>query len=233
MSNSLHLYRLQKIDSRIKEASNRRAVIQSILDNNDELLTASRRIETAKLSLHHAETALKKSEFETNALRTKLEQSESSLYSGRIHNPKELQDLQKEITLSKRNLANLEDRQLENMLSLESCQAELQNVQKNYDVTHGRVITANSSLKTELDALNKELSSLEAQRHAVLPAIDAENLKLYDILRQKRSGLAVSLVIDNACDTCGSSLPPGFAQSVRTSIHPVFCPLCGRILYSN
>ena len=233
MSNSLNLFRLQKIDSRIKEASSRKAAIQSILDNNDEIQSASKRIEQTQSSLRQAESNLRKSELDASAIRTKLEQSESSLYSGRIQNPKELQDLQKDIMLSKRNLNNLEDQQLENMLTLENCQLELDNAKKNFGITQGKIISANAGLKTELDSLQKELSSLDAQRQAVLPGIDSESLRFYDTLRQKRSGLAVSQVIDNACNTCGSTLAPGFAQSVRTSAHLVFCPMCGRILYSN
>ena len=233
MSHALLLYRLQQIDSRQKLVSARLATIQSILDNNVDLQAAAQRLEDAKSAYYRAEKALKNAEFESANQRVKLELVEASLYSGRIQNPKELQDLQKEIAAIKRNLGSLEDQQLEYMISVETCQAAVSEAQAAYDITQGKVISANASLKTELVTLQKEAESLNAQRLAVLPAIDTVSLSLYDALRQKRSGLAVSQVIENACNTCGSALTPGLAQSVRTSNQLVLCPMCGRILYSN
>jgi predicted nucleic acid-binding Zn-ribbon protein len=127
----------------------------------------------------------------------------------------------------------LEDRQLETMMAAETTSAAREAAQKGYDKTHGKVISENAALQTELATLQKESDNLHAQRNAVLPAIDAISMKLYDTLRQKRTGLAVSQVIENSCDTCGSTLTPGYAQSVRTSSQLVLCPMCGRILYSN
>lgn len=233
MSLALLLYRLQKIDSRQKIVSSRLASIQATIENNADLRSASRRLENAKSGLHQAEKTLKNAEFESSNQRIKLEQVEASLYSGRIQNPKELQDLQKEIAAFKRNLGSLEDQQLEYMMGLETCQTEYSASQKGFDQTQGKVISENAALTTELVSLQKELDNLNAQRMAVLPAIDSSSLTLYDALRQKRSGLAVSSVIENACNTCGSSLTPGLAQSVRTSNQLVLCPMCGRILYSD
>ena len=233
MSLALLLYRLQQIDSRQKIVSARLASIQSTLDTNADLLAASKRLENAKTALRQAESLLKNAEFESSNQRIKLEQAEASLYSGRIQHPKELQDLQKDIASIKRNLSSHEDQQLENMLLVENAQAENETSQKGYDATQGRVISENASLKTEFVVVQKELENLNSQRMAVLPGIDPLSLTLYDSLRQKRSGLAVSSVIENACDTCGSSLTPALAQSVRTSNQLVLCPMCGRILYSN
>jgi predicted nucleic acid-binding Zn-ribbon protein len=179
------------------------------------------------------ENDLKYSENESANSRIKLELAESNLYSGHIKNPKELQDLQKEIAGIKRNLAAMEDHQLEQMLSVEALQTNVEVAQKEYAAIQGKVISENATLKTEFLTLQKELDNLNAQRLAVLPGIDPSSLNLYDSLRVKRSGLAVSQVIENACDTCGSSLTPGLAQSVRTSNLLVLCPMCGRILYSN
>lgn len=233
MSLALPLYRLQQIDSRLRQVTSRLTSIQSALENNADLQAAAQRLEDAKSAQGRAENALKNAEFESANQRIKLEQVESNLYSGRNQNSKELQDLQKEIAAFKRNLGSLEDQQLEHMMTVESCCMASDTAKKGYDITQGKVISENVTLKTELVTLQKESESLNAQRLAVLPAINAVSLSLYDSLRQKRSGLAVSQVIENACDTCGSSLTPGYAQSVRTSNQLVLCPMCGRILYSN
>ena len=233
MSIALPLYRLQQIDSRLSQVTTRLNKIQFALENNPEQQTSLKQLEAARATQHHAEKTLKDAEYESTHQRLKLEQVESNLYSGRIQNPKELQDLQHEIASLKRHLAQLEDRQLESMMAVEASTSSQDISQKEYEKIRGKVISENASLQTELTTLQKESENLHAQRSAVLPAIDASTLKLYDTLRQKRSGLAVSQVIENACDTCGSTLTPGYAQSVRTSNQLVLCPMCGRILYSN
>lgn len=233
MSLALTLYRLQQIDSRLSKVITRLAAIQSTLENNADLKAASQKLDAAKLTLLNAEKVLKNAETESAGQRIKLEMAEASLYSGRIQSPKELQDLEKDIASLKRHLGALEDLQLERMISMESCRVERELAQKEFDAVQGKVISENATLQTEQLTLQKEADTLSAQRQAVLPAIDSATLSLYDSLRQKRSGQAVSQVIENACDTCGSSLTPGYAQSVRTSNQLVHCPMCGRILYSN
>ena len=233
MSLALTLYRLQQIDSRLSKVTTRLAAIQSTLENNAELKAASRKLDAAKLALREAEKVLKSAEVESASQRIKLEMAEASLYSGRIQSPKELQDLEMDIASLKRHLGALEDLQLEGMISVETCRAERELAQKEFEAVQGKVISENATLQTEQLTLQKEADTLNAQRQAVLPAIDAATLSMYDSLLQKRSGQAVSQVIENACDTCGSSLTPGYAQSVRTSNQLVHCPMCGRILYSN
>jgi predicted nucleic acid-binding Zn-ribbon protein len=233
MSNTLPLYRLQQIDSRLSQVTTRLATIQSMLENNAELKAASLQLEAAKSAQRLAEQDLKNAEYESTNQRIKLEMAESSLYGGRIQNPKELRDLQNDIASLKRHLSVLEDKQLELMMAVEISTETQAKAHKNYELTQGIIVSQNATLQTEFSTLQKEADKLNAQRFAVLPAINEADLSLYNSLRQRRSGMAVSLVIENACDTCGSSLTPGFAQSVRTSSQLVLCPMCGRILYSN
>jgi predicted nucleic acid-binding Zn-ribbon protein len=233
MSLALPLYRLQQIDKSLKQVSLRLASIQVTLENNAELQSATKVFEIAKSRHHKIEVDLKNAEFAASNLRIKLELAESNLYSGHIHNPKELQDLQKDITVTKRNLGLLEDQQLELMMAAESSLAELNTARQDFEQVQGKVISENATLKAELVNLQKELENLNTQRQAVLPVIDASSLRLYESLRQKHSGMAVSMVIENACNTCGASLTPGLAQSVRNSNLLILCPMCGRILYSN
>lgn len=233
MSAALQLYRLQQIDSRLGQVTNRLTAIHTLLEKNADLLAARQRLETAQKEQHEAEKALKAAEVESASQRVKLEQAESSLYSGNIKSPKELQDLQNDIASLKRRLGVLEDSQLDAMMATEAATTKLETAQKELEFIQGKVISENATLQTEQTSLKKESDNLNTQRQAVLPGISAETLNMYDALRQKRSGLAVSLVSENCCDTCGASLTPGFAQSVRTSAQLVYCPMCGRILYSH
>jgi predicted nucleic acid-binding Zn-ribbon protein len=233
MSSALTLYRLQQIDNRLKQVTARINLIQAQLDTNVELQEATSRLNSAQVTSHTLEQELIEAEKKTNSFRVKLNIAESNLYAGRIQNPKELQDLQKDITSIKKNMADCEDKQLDIMIRLEASALELENAKKNMDVTKGKVIAENSTLMAELITLQKDSENLNVQRQAVIPTIDETTLGQYENLRIKRSGFAVSQVIENACDACGSALTPAYAQSVHTSSRLVLCPMCGRILYSN
>lgn len=233
MSTALHLYRLQQVDSRLSRVNQRLAEIRALLEDNAELNQARQNLAGGQSREAEAGKTLKLAENETATQRIKLEQAESSLYSGRIQNPKELQDLQNDIASIKRQLAKLEDRELEAMLVVEAAQIGLKTAELTLTQVQGQVISANAGFQSEQTTLKKEFETLNAQRQAILPAIQPADLEHYEALRPKRSGMAVSQVIDNSCEACGSSLTPGYAQSVRTSAQLVNCPMCGRILYSN
>ena len=233
MSNALTLYRLQQVDSRLDQIRSRLEAIQSALENSAELRAAREQLDLAQAGLQEVEQKLKQAEIHSQDQRIKLEQVEASLYAGRIQNPKELKDLEQEVAVLKRRLAELEDIQLESMLEIERTRELVQKAQDAYNVVHGQVISQNASLQTEQDSLQKERDRFHAQRLAAVSGIDAPTLALYESLRLKRQGQAVATVSDNSCEACGASMPPGHAQSVRISNQLVHCPMCGRILYSN
>lgn len=233
MSAALHLYRLQQIDTRLEQVNARLMTIRNALENDADLQAARRHQEEAENRLKNAERALKDAESESATQRIKLEQAEASLYSGKIHNPKELTDLQNDVAALKRRLNTLEDQQLEAMLALEEARAALELARKAYLQTQGQVISKNAALKTEQEALHKERETLQAQRAAVLPAISPEFLAQYEALRQQKRGVAVSALREDACDSCGAAINRALAQTARHARQLVACPSCGRILFAG
>ncbi|MBK7451866.1 MAG: hypothetical protein IPJ47_21650 [Anaerolineales bacterium] len=101
MSASLGLFRLQQIDTQIDRAKTRLSGIQKTLENDKELKAVHTRFETTKSENQNALLAAKNAEAEVDAMKIKIEQVEASLYGGVVKNPKELQDLQKNLRRSK------------------------------------------------------------------------------------------------------------------------------------
>ncbi len=233
MNQTLGLYRLQLIDTKIVSAQ---AHLQEILKKKeDDALTreAGARADEAGKKLASERTRMHQIEAEVADQRIKIEQSESSLYSGRVHNPKELQDLENEVASLKRHLATLEDRLLEAMLSLEEAEKSEKSTQADLHSAEERWSSENVTLNSEQSALEKELQTLSTERSALAGSISAEDRLLYDQLRQQRRGLAVTTISDNSCDACGSKLTPALAQMVRSALQLARCPSCGRILFGN
>jgi len=233
MGQTLNLYRLQQIDSQIDRAQARLQAIQKTLEDDAELRLANEQAQAAQDHYQSAGQALKQAEAEVQSLHIKIDQNESGLYGGTVHNPKELRDLENDVASQKRHLNTLEDRQLEAMLACEEAEAGLHSAQANLAKAQGRWAEQNKSLSEEQNTLQNLVGRYSTERAAVAEVVPAAELGLYDRLRQQRRGMAVAAVSDSSCGACGSSLTAAQIQSVRSAGSIAFCPSCGRILYGS
>ena len=233
MSASLGLYRLQLVDSRMDEIRARLEQIHHALENVEEVLQAKKQAAHTEANLKLAQQALMQAEAEVDRHKVKIEQSESNLYSGNVKNPKELQDLQQEIAALKRHLITLEDRQLDAMLEVEEAEHANQVALEELEQIKSRFAEQNQSLTSEQSHLSKEFERLETERDAALSPLDANLLTIYEGLRQRKRGLAITTISDGACAACGTTLTPAQLQSARSTAQSYHCPTCGRILFAN
>jgi predicted nucleic acid-binding Zn-ribbon protein len=231
MSRPFQLYRLQQLDSQIDGIHARLKEIEVALVDETELSQSRAKTNQITADLQQARQNLRNAEFETQQQRIKIEQTEATLYGGKVRNPKELKDLENEVAALKRYLSVLEDRQLESMLAEEEASqyqseaaAELETVQ----TSHNRRL---AGLNQEKEKLEKDLRRLEDERRAAASSIPAEDLSVYEALRQKRRGIAVAKVADKACAACGSTLNAMLLNATRSPNQLNMCDHCGRILY--
>ncbi len=233
MSQISNLFRLQQIDGQLDSV---RLVLQEIenrLNDDSAIRSAQAAIDQAE-QRHQAELKhLREAENKSYDTRIKIEQSESSLYGGKIQNPKELQDLQLEIASLKRMIASLEDKELEAMMAVEEAEESLTRLNADMNAVQGKQVEQNASLVGEKTRLLAQIDRLEAERNATLTPVPASDLALYDQLRKIRKGVAVAKVASRACSACGATLTPALVQTIQTTGQLVRCPMCGRILYSG
>ncbi len=233
MSASLGLYRLQQVDRRMDHARSQLETIRKTLENDAELKSALDRLEKAQSGNHRAVNGMKNAEAEAGAQRIKIEQAESSLYGGNVKNPKELQDLQKEVASLKKHLVTLEERQLEAMLKTESTETELQEAKTALELMQARLGNEHQKLLEEQSSLSKQLENLSEEREAALAPIESTLLHIYEDLRRQKRGVAVTQVEDGACASCGTNINAATQQNTRSQKQLVHCPSCGRILFAN
>ena len=233
MSAALGLYRLQQVDSQIDHIQARLKVIQQTLENDAELRAATEQLAASENKYKDAERSLKESEAEAEKQSIKIEQTESSLYGGRVHNPKELQDLQKDVASLKRHLSTLEERELEAMLVAETTEKDLQNAKSILERLQSNLGDQHRDLARERISLHKDLERLNSERQAVMSDIAQRTMATYNQLRQQRRGLAVTTLSDGSCAACGTTLTPSQLQNARSTSQLFYCPSCGRILYAD
>jgi predicted nucleic acid-binding Zn-ribbon protein len=233
MSAALGLYRLQQVDSQIDQIQARLKTIQQTLENDVELRATNERFATAESNHREVERALKLSEAEVEKQRIKIEQTEASLYGGKVHNPKELQDLQKDVASLKRHLETLEERELEAMIVVEATEKELQTAKTDLERVQSKLKEQNKDLTKESETLHRDLDRLNSERQAVVTDIANQTLNVYDQLRRQKRGLAITTIADSSCEACGTTLTPSQQQNARSTSQLFHCPTCGRILYAN
>jgi predicted nucleic acid-binding Zn-ribbon protein len=233
MSQPFKLYRLQQIDSQIDQLQARLHETEIALNNFKEV----QRAEAAKSEMEHALQKAKKNlriiEEEVKAVEIKLEQTESTLYGGKVRNPKELQDLQKENTVLKRQIDTMEDHQLEEMLAVEEAEKKYQQSVFFFQEVNRKDALQKASLAQAQENQVKDLGRLEDERRATVSTIPPEDLQIYEQIRKQKRGVAVSKVSDNSCSACGSTLTPSQIQAASSPNQLSRCSFCGRILYTG
>lgn len=233
MSQLSALYRLQQIDSALGHAQERLQKIQQLLSDESALQTARTAAEETARRQHEAERQLRRAEEELQNLNLKIQQTEASLYSGHVRNPRELQDLQNDAISLKKHRNTLEERVLEAMLAAEEAAQEHARRQEELARLLQEWETQKGALAQEQASLQRDILRLQAERAALLPTLSQAHLALYEELRQSRRGIAVIAIRDNACGACGATLTPAQVQAVRSAARLEQCPSCNRILYAS
>ena len=231
MNQISNLFRLQQIDSQLDSVTVNLIKIEKELLDNFPVISAQQTVVLAGELHRSLLKKLREAEDKAYDTRIKIELAEASLYSGKIQNPKELQELQNEIASLKRLMISLEDKQLEAMMEVEEADAKLTLTNEELNVVQSKFIEHNAILNGEKSSLLGQIERLEAERKAVLPNIPAIDLGLYEQLRKSRNGVAVVKIASKACTACGTTLTAAMIQSTQSSGQLVRCPTCGRILY--
>ncbi len=233
MSISSSLYRLQQIDSQIDQTRSRLNQIEAILNDRTTIQAAEDQHKIAGDQLKKERGALSQLETQAKDQRIKIQLNESTLYGGKVRNPKELQDLQNDIASIKKFLGVIEDRQIDAMILVEEAEQAFDSTAQALKQVEGKVIEQNAQFNGERSALLQNMDRLNVERQAAEQAISGSDLEIYNQLRKVRSGVAVTRIVERTCSACGFSLPPALAQAASIPTQIVRCSSCNRILYNG
>lgn len=223
------LHALQSTDISIESIRHRLVEIEASLGESERLFQARAAFEAAQDAVKHTQTRLRELELETKSLNEKIAQVNQRLYSGMIHNPKELKSMEADLHQWQRMGGSLEDQSLEGMLKLDEERAALVIQEQAFNEVKAVWEQSQGTILKEKSELLANLAELENRRQQQVAGIPQAHLAAYERLHQ-RLGHAVALLQGNGCSGCGMTLPTGQAQQVRMSQDLTFCPNCQRIL---
>ncbi|MBC7251344.1 MAG: hypothetical protein H5T62_13785 [Anaerolineae bacterium] len=233
MHRTERLYTLQCTDSELDRVSRRLREIKASLGETEELRQARLDLEEAEKALHKLQARLRDLELENAGLGDKIKANEQRLYGGTVKNPKELTSLQEENAYLRRRRSHLEDVILEVMIEVEEAQERADGAQKHLTQVEEQWRVEQERLTAEQAELQDKLHALQERRQTLRAAVPPDDLEIYDDLRRRRGGLAVSILKEGICQGCQMSLPSSKAQQARQGDVLVFCGSCDRILYAR
>jgi predicted nucleic acid-binding Zn-ribbon protein len=230
LSQATLLYRLQTLDLTLAQRRARLAEIDVALGKDESVAAARERLEAANRALKPWQTRNRDLDLEIKSLTQKIQTTNQMLYSGRITNPKECQDLEEEVASLTRRKDQLEYDQIEAMLHIDEEQAAVADAQRALDAAQAVWAGSQTDLLAEQQRLERELVDLEARRNQAVSAIEAVSLSKYEGMRLKKHGQPVALLDGDSCALCGVEQTSMIAQQVRQGAELVYCESCGRIL---
>ncbi len=233
MSRVSNLYRLQNVDQELDRCRYRLTEISAALGDSAAVSSARLRLDQAAAARQTAQLAAKDAELAAASQRTKLIETERSLYGGSVRNPKELQDLQREAESLQRHLAALEDKLLETMIELEDRERDADVAAQDLARAESAATSDRTDLTREQGEVESRCARLESEREVALAGVAPKDLALYTEMRESMGGRVVAVLHDGACGACGLGLAASALQSVRNSAELFRCTQCGRILYSG
>jgi predicted nucleic acid-binding Zn-ribbon protein len=233
MSRAASLLRLQALDLQLDAHAARLRAIEAALGDHPAVRQAQHALLESENKLRAARVAVQSLEYDSQTLNAKIQEVDQRMYGGRVGNPKELQDLQRDQESLRRRRSTLEEQQFEALVSAEAAEASQQAARHALEQSEAEAAKSQGDLLEERARLNAEVDRLQTSREAMLPSILSADLELYDRLRRAKHGRAVTELLEGSCSSCGVSPSSSRIQSARQDNDLILCGNCGRILAAD
>ena len=223
------LHQLQEVDLEIESTEQSLNQITAQLGEGKAVVKARNKLALEQQHLEELNQQQRSIEWEIDDLASKLTPAEKELYSGRIHNPKELANLQQEIDGLKARRDQMENKALEMMDQIELANTSITAINSKLKILEVEWQGQQQQLSADLEQLKTVLSNLQDKRQLLTADIDPQTIEVYQALK-KQKGIAVARVEQGICRGCRISLPVAELQRARSG-SLVRCSSCGRILF--
>ncbi len=230
MSQPEALFRLQEIELNILGHQKRLKEITAALGDNQAVATAQEAYSDAQNHLKPLQQRARQLDHEMQSNAEKIRTTNDQLYSGRVRNPKELQDMQNEIAALTRRNAELEETLLEVMVAVEEAETRLKSAETHLNEAQQSATGEHADLLDEQRRLQSENRALLQKREAALQDVTPDNLKLYNGMRPRKSNQPVAMLVNQSCSFCRVEQDLSIISEARKGQKLTYCLSCGRIL---
>ncbi|MDX3088946.1 MULTISPECIES: C4-type zinc ribbon domain-containing protein [unclassified Streptomyces] len=173
-----------------------------------------------------------KAEQDVDQVRTRAARDQQRLDSGAVTSPKDLENLQREITSLAKRQGDLEDVVLEVMERRESAQERVGELTGRVSSVQSKIDDATARRDVAFGEIDAEVDSVTKERGVVAGAVPADLLKLYEKLREQQGGIGAAKLYQRSCQGCRQELAITELNEIRSAAPDtvVRCENCRRIL---
>ena len=205
------------------------ALIADLLATIDTLDGRRVEAETAVSDLTREQS---KADGEVEQVKSRRARDEERMNSGQIANPKDLENMQREIVALNRRIGTLEDEELEVMEALEAAQSEFDTLRGKLDDAKARLAEIEATRDKAVAELDGLAVDAAAERDVLVGKVPDDLLGLYDKLRTHLGGLGAAALRQHRCEGCRLELSGTDLReiSAHADDEVLRCPECDRIL---
>lgn len=225
------LQKLQTVDLRIRELTEGLTRYPNEINNlKKDLLEKEGSIKLKETNL--AELKTQRDDLESSLLSNQesIKKSEERLFAIKTH--KEYEALQKEITDTRKENLEIEDRTILVMTEIEETESALAEEKENYASLEGQYAQEIAEKEKKIEELEISRKPAEKEKSEILSTIDPKVLPLYEKIF-KRNGRALALAENEKCTSCNMNIPPQLYNEVLKRTKLIQCPNCKKILYTK
>ncbi len=224
------LIELQQIDLKIIESERR---IQSVPYQIQEVDQAIQQSASHLLSLKNQQTEKQKlrrqDDVEVETLRLKLIKYKDQLMS--VKNNREYSAMLKEIENCEGEIKKVEDRILENMVTVENLGEEIQAAEKQFKLEECELLRQKQELEALASNHQHDHQELMAIQSGIEEQIKRSWLLEYRKISERRNGIGLAEAKNGCCMVCRVRMRPQVFTDIRMGDNLRHCDNCGRILY--
>ena len=224
------LVKLQEIDARIIEFEKDREQIPSRLEEIEQTLAAKREELNADLNqLDEAEMARRLAESDLKAEKEKIKKWESRL--NEIRSNRDYQALSREIEAARKANLGIEDEILRKMQEIEDLKVSVAQKREELAQIEADLSGERTELEKKIASINARIAKEEEIREKAKEKVAPRWYDQYQMIRNRREGIAVVPVLDEHCQGCHMGIPPQLYNIVLKGEQIETCPYCSRIFY--
>ena len=227
------LWKLHLVDLALHEIRKRAAGLDPGRKIQAELAALTQDFEQKSSAAKVLTTEQTDAELHQKSIDDKLKRIDKDMYGGKVVNPREVEALEREIAILKKQRGDIDVRLLELWEEIpptkklaEEAAARVAEKKKELDEYQKNVIKFKHQLESEF----KERSE---KRPGLAKEVPASLLARYEAIKQRQGGIGMAEVTKKgACGGCGTQLPTKVVENAKEG-NVVTCEACHRIIYAS
>ncbi len=179
---------------------------------------------------HKLDTMITHSNDDATSIQTKIDTEQAKVLSGTVTNPKELQNLTRELDALKRRKDAVEFEELGLMEKAEAGKEQLEKVEAALAEGAAREAGLIEAFKAKGGELQTRIGRMREDREKLAKTLPADLRARYESLRESKHGIAVGILKGELCTACRTQIPSHEAQALHAGPEVAECPNCKRVL---